>query len=345
MPLKIFEAGDNFDALRFLFAGCVAVFHFFVLTGAPTHGTINGALSLGADISVSGFFVLSGYLVLGSFQRSSSLRSYAEKRIRRLYPAYATVILVCTFTALLLSVHARGDLTAVAKYLGANLLFLNFLAPNLPGLFEDNRLQAVNGALWTLKIEVAFYCLLPFIAIAARKLRSAKWILFATLYVGAEMWRASFREAGGSLALMAHQLPGQISYFVMGMVLWEARNLLKMNALIASVCLAIIIGSYQVPPLECSRAAAMGLLVIAIARAPFNLPRFAHYGDLSYGIYITHFPIIQAISMNGAEWSFWIQAAIAGGLTITSAMLLWLYVERPALHAGSYYKRPATSRL
>jgi peptidoglycan/LPS O-acetylase OafA/YrhL len=343
MSSRSSEGGDNFDALRFLFAACVAVFHFFVLTGAPASAGVYRALSLGADISVSGFFVLSGFLVLGSFQRSSSLRSYAEKRIRRLYPAYATVILVCTLTALLFSAAARGDLAAVAKYLGANLLFLNFLAPTLPGIFEDNRLQAINGALWTLKIEVAFYCLLPLIAIATAKMRSAKWALFATFYVAAEMWRASFREAGGGLAVMAHQLPGQMSYFVMGMVLWEMRSGLKLGMFaIVSTLFAVAI-SYQTPALEWARPAGLGLLVITIAKAQFRLPRFGRYGDISYGIYIVHFPVIQFVAASFGGMHIGVQGAFAASLTFTAATLLWRYIERPMLHPGSHYKQKAAA--
>lgn len=339
MPSRVSEGGDNFDSLRFLFATCVAVFHFVVLTGAPSLAFLTSPLSLGADVSVSGFFVLSGYLVLGSFQRSKSVVSYAEKRFRRLYPAYATVIVLSAFLALLVSGPARDDLGAVAKYLGANLIFLNFLAPTLPGLFEDNRLQAVNGALWTLKIEVAFYCLLPLIALIAVKLRAAKWIMFAALYLAAEVWRGAFRGADGGLAVMAHQLPGQMSYFVTGMALWEARDFLRKMFWAACLGLTMLIASYQIPAFEWSRAAALGILVIAIARAPSVSLNLGRDGDFSYGIYILHFPIIQIVAASAGGMPVWIQAAIAGTLTFIAAVLLWRFVERPLLHPGSHYKR------
>ena len=341
MPSKAFEEGDNFDTLRFVFAATVAIFHFVVLTDAPSLAFLQGTLSLGADISVSGFFVLSGYLVLGSFQRSKSVLSYAGKRIRRLYPAYAAIIILCTFAALLISAPARHDIGAVAKYLGANLVFLNFLAPTLPGVFEDNRLQAVNGALWTLKIEVAFYFLLPLIAIAAAKLRSGKWVFFAALYLAAEIWRLTFREAGGSFGMLAHQLPGQMSYFVTGMALWEARKSFKALNWAAIVALVLVIASYLLPIFEWLRPAALGMLVIAIAGAPRAPLSFGKYGDLSYGLYIVHFPIIQAVSASSAELPIAAQAAIAGVLTLIAAALLWRFVERPMLHPGSHYKKRA----
>jgi peptidoglycan/LPS O-acetylase OafA/YrhL len=335
---RAFEAGDNFDALRLLFSACVAVFHFVLLTGAPSLAFAAAPLSIGAEIGVSGFFVLSGYLVLGSFQRSASLLAYAEKRVRRLYPAYAAVILLCALGALLFSDAARNDPGAVIRYLGANLVFLNFLAPNLPGLFDNNPLHAVNGALWTLKIEVAFYCLLPLIAIAAAKLRAGKWALFGALYIAAETWRAAFRDAGDGLAILSHQLPGQMSYFIVGMALWEARAIFSPRLLSAGICLAAIIASLVFPAFEWLRAAALGGLVIACAIAPLAPPRSSLQGDISYGLYIVHFPIIQTVHSAAASLPVWAQAGLCAGTILIAALLLWNFIERPFLHAGSHYK-------
>lgn len=43
--------------------------------------------------------------------------------------------------------------------------------PSLPGCFAEN-LVAVNGALWTIKIEIAFYLLLPVLIWFLKKLKS-----------------------------------------------------------------------------------------------------------------------------------------------------------------------------
>ena len=145
---------NNFDLLRLVFAGFVFLSHLYALSLAPALEVLT--LFVSSNIAVKGFFVISGYLVMMSYENSSSVREYAEKRLRRIYPAYAAVMLVCAiagafFTTLPLAEYVSADL---ARYLAANLVFLNFLAPNLPGLFEGQPYTEVNGALWTLKIEV-----------------------------------------------------------------------------------------------------------------------------------------------------------------------------------------------
>jgi peptidoglycan/LPS O-acetylase OafA/YrhL len=44
-------------------------------------------------VAVKSFFVISGFLIFMSFERSESIASYAKKRAQRIYPAYFTVVL------------------------------------------------------------------------------------------------------------------------------------------------------------------------------------------------------------------------------------------------------------
>ncbi|MBD5408152.1 MAG: acyltransferase [Treponema sp.] len=112
-------------------------------------------------MAVDVFFILSGFWVTLSYLKSSSAKGYALKRIRWIFPQYAATVVLC---AVLLASFSSLELRAYFsssgfwKYLAANLCTLNFLHPSLPGVFGD---VAVNGSLWTIKIELAFYVLLP----------------------------------------------------------------------------------------------------------------------------------------------------------------------------------------
>lgn len=98
-------------------------------------------------------------------------KRYFLKRALRIYPAYFCIVLICAVMGVFFSAYSWREYWSLSllKYIAANLVFLNFLQPNLPGLFESNAIQAVNGALWTLKIEVMFYLFVPLAVMAFRK--------------------------------------------------------------------------------------------------------------------------------------------------------------------------------
>jgi peptidoglycan/LPS O-acetylase OafA/YrhL len=138
---------NNFDLLRFTFAFVVFLFHAHALSGAQELAIFSRHLS--SDIAVKSFFVVSGFLIFMSYENSGSVSGYFGKRIRRIYPAYAFVILASALLGGVFSSYGLSDYLSLPllKYIAANLLFLNFLQPDLPGLLQHNLLQAVNGAL------------------------------------------------------------------------------------------------------------------------------------------------------------------------------------------------------
>lgn len=340
------DSANRFDALRLCFASLVAVYHLVALAGLDGGSGVEGWLAGLAEVSIQGFFVVSGALVFASLERSSGLLDYAAKRVRRLYPAYLLIIALPAIVALVMT----WDVAGVSSYLGANLVFLNFLEPTLPGLFAENRFDAVNGALWTIKIEVMFYMVLPLIAVPlARCGLRGKLFVLGALYLSALIWRAgvdAFVEDPDLAVRIARQLPGQMSFFAAGMalhLLWTSdvgRSRVLWFGLIGAALLALSL----LPALGVLRAAGLAGLIAFLAYAPGPAIPVARWGDMSYGIYIIHFPVVQAvIAANVFGASPVLGVALSCGLVVLGAALMWRFVERPFLRPGSHY-RHALSR-
>jgi peptidoglycan/LPS O-acetylase OafA/YrhL len=234
-----------------------------------------------------------------------------------------------------------GKFVLVLKYLAANLVFLNFLAPTVPGLFEDQRFPYVNGALWTLKIEVMFYMILPILAWFLKLVGRAKWALLIAIYIAAEIWRAGILLLDIPLAAqIARQLPGQMSFFVTGISLWLLRDFATKHIRVIGLTGVIVLVSSFWLPLEFLRAAGLGGVVFFVAFAPGPAINAAKYGDMSYGVYITHFPIINSLVMIGLfTYSLWLGLVATIVLVLLASFIMWHLIERRFLQKSSHYRR------
>lgn len=342
---------NNLDCLRLILASIVALFHLYVLTGIQAFSAFDTYIS--AQFAVKSFFVISGLLIYRSYTRSSSLRSYMEKRVRRIYPAYFTVVTLaavamCLLTTLPLS-HYFG--LGFWKYLGANLLFLNFLAPSLPGVFASNLMPAVNGALWTLKIEVAFYLFVPIMHSLCARMGAKKVIValfgLSCLWKYVFMWLAAAHHISSSFSLdrsrgifaeLASQFPGQLLYFCAGVLLLLYFDTLKLHFKTIACLTAVLYLA--------DRFLTHGNLdVLWIAGLVFvfgfwrYLGNFSKYGDFSYGVYIVHFPILQTlIALGLARWNPALFLLVSLSLIALAGFLMWHLVESRFLAASSHYR-------
>lgn len=333
-------ATNRFDLIRFLLAAGVFAYHAVALSAFAPGGPLELALADLAEVCIQGFFIVSGALVAGSLARASGLADYAGKRVRRLYPAYAVVLLIPAAVSLALT----QDIAGVLRYLAANLVFLNFLEPNLPGLFAANRFTEVNGALWTLKIEVMFYAVLPLILLVLTSLGRFWWLGILALYVAGEVWAALIPGIGnGPLgASLARQLPGQMAFFAMGIVLWKIEPQLRRRWRALAVSGTILLAATLMhPALEPLRALALAALIAGAAFAPGPPLSPARFGDISYGLYITHFPILQAMAAAGLVAALSLPGflALATLLVVLASLALWHLVEKPALRPSSHYRK------
>ncbi len=332
---------NNFDAIRFALAFVVFLAHSYELSRVEGLRFVNALFS--SEIAVQAFFVVSGFLIFMSYEKSGSFSKYAVKRARRIYPAYVTVVVLCALLGFLVSpLDARSYFSAdLVKYLVANLAFLNFLHPNLPGVFEGNTYTEVNGALWTLKIEVLFYLSVPLFVFLFRKIGTLRVIIgvYALSLLYEMLMHSLAAQTGRSMYMvLARQLPGQLSYFMAGAVIyyyWELVNR-RPNIFLLIGVWAYALGRYgDVAALE-----PVGLAVIVVYIAYFfrYFGNFGKYGDISYGVYILHFPVLQTLIFLGLfRTNPLVALVIAAIVVVMLAFLLWHLVEKRFLRRSSHY--------
>lgn len=170
------------EALRGIAALSVVVHHSWSLSNQPRftgYWIIEGFGTWGVSL----FFLLSGFLLAETFWQDSpaSLRVYAIRRFFRIAPAYyvnvAFLFLFFASTGLLLS--AQGQ-----KQMATSFTFTHYLFPNTSSSLN------VNGALWTLTIEMMLYAFLPLMATVHKKAPLFTFLLLVGTGVGWRLWIA-----------------------------------------------------------------------------------------------------------------------------------------------------------
>jgi acetyltransferase len=177
------------------------------------------ALLFEARVSFVMFFVLSGYLLYRPFARAAlgegrppSNGAYLLRRAARILPAYylalaGTLVLLGTGGA----VEGRR-MVEIAEF----PLFLVFAQNYFP-----DTLLMLNAATWTLVVEVAFYLMLPLVALLALRRcygsARAQVTLLAALIAAGLVWNIIDYAAGwGPVA--SHAPPSFLPYFACGML-------------------------------------------------------------------------------------------------------------------------------
>lgn len=336
---------NSFDFVRLAATLIVATSHFF---SVPAYEEYAGYVKyfVGFEVILS-FFMLSGFLLVGSYLRSPDLKTYFIKRFSRIYPAYIVILLLlCVGMSGLSSLSLAEYFTHpdTYKYLLANLFFLNFLQPTLPGVFEDvHAFQAVNGSLWTLKIEVAFYFVLPIIIEILMRLKRS-WMrntVLLVVYVSSFLYEYLLGFIPNINESLRHslsmQFPAFMHVFAMGIFMYFNFDWIKRHLNVLWIPMLLCLAENAVSTTYYFFPIGLGLLIFYIG---FQLPQLRHLvskHDYSYGVYIYHYPVIQLlIQVDLIRQLPVISYFIFIGSSFILAMLSWHYVELPWLRSSRY---------
>ncbi len=327
---------NNFDLLRLLAATEVLIFHAKAHLGLAFPAWAD---SLWHFRGVPVFFVISGFLISASYERSSGIGSYFRNRALRIFPGLWACISITVLVASLFGfsfLHPAGLAWYVAQ-LGA-LIYT-------PGFLKDFGFGSYNGSLWTIPVEIQFYFVLPVLYWLARRSKIsldavliAAFVLFSLIgicinHLFPDMLTS---EETRIAKLLKYAFFTHFYMFLAGTLLQrhiavvhrflQGKGVLWLAAYIAVVNLkpAGAIGDYL----------ALMMLAVAVVSLAYTLPslssRLLRGNDISYGVYIYHglvLNILVSLSWTGSAISL---LATVGGATL-AAWLSWILIEKPSL--------------
>lgn len=308
------------DLLRAVAALLVVCYHVIVhanWTEFPASGI--AMLPRMGWIGVDLFLVISGFVIgktaIESFSRDpEGWRSlYIERRLRRIAPLHIATVFI--FVLMITPQVLTQGWTSVF-HLITHVLFIHNLFPATYG--------SINGVNWSVALEMQFYML---VALSTPWLARSGWLRVMLTWVGiAIAWRyATTLFLVPTVATVHHQivaatmLPGTIDQFVMGICLAklciDGRLSFTPQRFMAWSVAAVVLlaiswetfaprsAYWYFPPMiwfwRTLVSAAFGALLGVFIMIPYSggwLTRpFRYLGEISYGIYLWHLPILIAL--------------------------------------------------
>lgn len=334
-----FPRNNNLEWLRLIFAVQVLVEHSAIHMGVNLFDFIKHFPGVPA------FFFVSGFLIYAAYLNAPGAR-YFQNRFLRLYPGLVFV----TLGGMVVLVFAKGW-SVLSEH--AVQVFVWFVAQTTlgqafnPSLFRDIGVGVINGSLWTITVEILFYVCVPIIVWLERKWRFAVIFLiifsFATYCLASLFFiRPVYREKNiyDVMALTPLVWGWMFGIGILTVKYFDIVRKYQKWLLLAIFPLLVIIWLGGEGFLFGSIGNRLGFVyficyVSLITWLAFSLPSFRLPFDFSYGIYIWHMPVINALLFMKLQ-----SVSLAFLTTVTLAAISWSFVERPMLRRKQISLKP-----
>lgn len=323
------------DALRGIGALCVLIFHystrFHELFPQASHVPFSFP---GGNYRVLLFFTISGFAIFFTLDRIRTVADFVVNRFARLYPAY--------LVAMLLTLSIEYLAHATQLLIGPVAILANFTM--LQGFAF---MPEVDGAYWTLTVEIAFYfCMIAmwkFVGIRRLEPLLILWLAARWLY-----WLWPDMPERIVMLLVLRYTP----FFVIGMLayrIWSGQRTLRQQIPYAALALLSIatMETWDVTIVGCVLVASFVALIHGHLRF-LSLRPLVWLGGISYSFYLIHQHVgfVVMLEFARAGYSPWIGFAAAFLVALTLGTAINRLVERPAGEAIiGWWKRRRETRL
>ncbi|WP_233768718.1 acyltransferase family protein [Haemophilus influenzae] len=347
------------DGLRAIAVISVIIYHL-------NENWLSGGF-LGVDI----FFVISGFLITGIIiteiqQNSFSLKQFYTRRIKRIYPAFITVMALVSFIASVIFIY--NDFNKLRKTIELAIAFLsNFYLGLTQGYFDLSANENPVLHIWSLAVEEQYYLIFPLILILAyKKFREIKvlfiitlilfFILLATSFVSANFYKEVLHQPNiyylsnlrfpellvGSLLAIYHNLSNKVQLSK------QVNNILAiLSTLLLFSCLFLMNNDIAyIPGITLILPCIFTALIIHttsqnnIVKLCLSNKAIVFIGKISYSLYLYHWIFIAfAYYITGEKQINNQSIAIVIVLTIIFSVLSYYLIEQPIRKSKLNFKQ------
>ena len=334
--IKIRDGHDNFfTPLRFVFAYLVLIGHAFVVVqgGNESEPQVFFHLTF-SYMAVNLFFIASGFLVTSSMMYRKNLANFTSARVLRIFPALIAHVFIIIFVfGLMTTSLPLMDYLTHPDTLKQPFIVLPFVETNmeLPGIISGNHEHTASAALWTLRYE--FFAYVGTFFAFTLGLMKYRWMILVQFMLFAIALPLAYHF--GIYDKLAFTLQSLLRFglcYGLGATIYAYRDKLKFHVAL-------------IPPLIFLTALFSGTVlfeVVGVITAGYMLFWAAYLvlpkldflkklDDVSYGLYIYHWAVLQGIYHFLPNISIWALITLSTPIAIGFAMLSWQYVEKPAL--------------
>jgi peptidoglycan/LPS O-acetylase OafA/YrhL len=312
------------DALRGIAALAVVAYHYTTRYSEQI-GHLGGPLPslMAGKYGVQLFFLISGFVIFMTLERTHSAMDFVVSRCSRLYPGYWVAVAVTALVVYSIGLPQQAlpwpdlllNLTMVQDILGA---------------------EHLDGSYWTLQIELFFYVQMLFWFVLGQ-LKRIHWIIAGWLSLAVLNGLATRR--GWHLPYLLRELLilRHIPFFALGVLFFRLRSQpqeRRLNLAMIALCL-LAIGVAERPLFLLVATACCAIFTLfVLGRLRFlNLRFFVFLGGISYSLYLIHqaigFSLIYRLEHAGVSSAA--ACLLAAGASIGLAVLLSHAVEKPAM--------------
>lgn len=321
------------DSLRGIAALWVVIFHMSygvdrvwrTLHAGQPNPVSPFTLNIEGMLAVDLFFLISGFVITMTVERSASWRSFAVSRISRLYPAYWAAVLI---SAAVIALMPLDQPRPGAVQIAANLTMLHLY------LRQPN----IDPSYWSLAVELGFYLLVGVLLVLGQLRRIEAF---------AALWMLAGAGATLLLPALGHALPWRITtglalpwsgLFTSGIFFYHMRRSGWHWRGVAVILFALITRAATLAPhamlIEAGIFASFALF--AGGRLPWlRAAPLLFLGQISYSLYLIHQPMAVRLEFLLHELGLprWPGFALALAVVLAAATLLNRAVEQPSSRA------------